>query len=82
MVAMPAWSRGGGLVVDSEPVVAWWRFPPLQPILSDRVRVLRWGTVVAANLVSRATNPTSLFYMALRDGGPPAVLGWASPIRT
>ena len=32
--------------------------------------------------MSRATNPTSLFYMALRDGGPPAVLGWASPIRT
>ena len=29
-----------------------------------------------------ATNPTSLFYMALRDGGPPAVLGWAFPIRT
>jgi len=24
----------------------------------------------------------SLFYMALCDGGPPAVLGWASPIRT
>ena len=37
---------------------------------------------MVANLVSRATNPTSLFYMALRDGGPPAMLGWASPIRT
>ena len=35
-----------------------------------------------SHLVCRATNPTSLFYMALRDGGPPAVLGWASPIKT
>ena len=52
MVAMPAWRRGGGLVVDGEPVVAWWRFPPLQPTLSDRVRVLKLGTVAAANVVS------------------------------
>ena len=33
-------------------VMARWRFPPLQPTLSDRVRVLRWGTVAAVNLVS------------------------------
>jgi len=33
-------------------VMARWRFPPLQPTLSDRVRVLRWETVAAANLVS------------------------------
>jgi len=34
------------------------------------------------NLVSCATDPISLFYMALHNGSPPAVLGWASPIRT
>ena len=33
-------------------VMARWRFPPLQPTLFDRVRVLRWGTVAAANLVT------------------------------
>jgi hypothetical protein len=32
--------------------MAWWRFPPLQPTLSDRIRVLRWEIVAAANLVS------------------------------
>ena len=32
-------------------VMARWRFPPLQPTLSDRVRVLRWGIVAAANLI-------------------------------
>ena len=30
----------------------WWRFPPLQPTLSDRIRVLRWGTMAAVNLVT------------------------------
>ena len=33
-------------------VMARWRFPPLQPTLSDRVRLLRWGTVAAVNLVT------------------------------
>jgi len=33
-------------------VMAWWRFLPLQPTLADRVRVLRWGTVAAANIVT------------------------------
>ena len=50
--------------------------------LSDRSRVRTVGIVAATNLVSQASNPTSLFYMALHDGGPPAVLGWTSPIRT
>ena len=47
----------------------------------DRIRVRMVGIVAATNLVSRATNPTSLFYMALRDGGPPTSLGRTPPIR-
>ena len=77
MVAMQAWRRGGGLVVDGEPVVAWWCFPPLQPTLSDRVRVLRWGIVAAdePRIVSRESPPP---LYRLRDGGPPAS-SWAGP---
>ena len=72
------WSRGGRWRCGAV-AAASRRFSA--PSL-DRIRVRTMGIVAATNLVSRATNPTSLFYMALRDGGPPAVLGWASPIRT
>ena len=48
--------------------------------LSDRVRVLRWGTVAAANLVSRAAGP-HLPFMGLCDGAHQPSMGWAPPIR-
>ena len=65
-----AWRRGGGLPVASVPRV-------------DRVATRVFGGVTEQRRTScRAMNATFLFYMALRDGGPPAVLGWASPIRT
>ena len=45
--------RGGGGSLVVLPVAA--------APLSDRVRVLRWGTVAAANLVSCAVSPHLLF---------------------
>ena len=52
-------------------------FPPLQPTLFDRIRDLRWGTVIAVNLMSRVASPHLLF-IGLRDGGPSASF-WAGP---
>ena len=46
--------------------------------LSDRVRVLRWGTVAAANLIRCVVGP-HLPFMGLRDGGPPAFHGLGAP---
>jgi hypothetical protein len=40
----------------------------------------QWGTSCAACLVPRAPAPTFLF-IALCDGGPPTISGWAPPIR-
>ena len=58
------------------PVMAWWRFPPLQP--SSLIGLgLRWGIVAAGEprVLSRQSPPP--FYR-LRDGGPPAS-SWAGP---
>jgi hypothetical protein len=41
-------------------------------------RVGWWGCTVTLNLITQATGPHLLF-MALRDGGPPAVLGLDAP---
>ena len=78
--AVAAWSRGGSSRCDFRD---WWQLPVASaPPSQIGLGVRTVGIVAATNLVCRATNPTSLFYMALRNGGPPAVLGWASPIRT
>jgi len=66
-----AWRWGGGLPVASVPRV-------------DRVATRVFGGVTEQRRTSciEPLTPTSLFYTALHDGGPPAMLGWASPIRT
>jgi len=58
------------------PVMAWWRFPPLQP--SSLIGLgLRWGIVAAGEPRDLSRQSPPPFYR-LRDGGPPAS-SWAGP---
>ena len=49
-----------GVEVDDGVVVLWWQLPVVvSPSLSIGLGLGRWGTVAAANLFSRSSNPTS-----------------------
>jgi hypothetical protein len=72
----------------------WWRsFPPLAAHPRDWLGARQWGVAAAVNLVTRAPDPTSSLYCAVRwgptnlerldapiralDQGPARLLGWA-----
>jgi hypothetical protein len=62
------WRRGGG-VRRGGPAAWQWRFPPLAALPHDRSRVRTVGFLTAqVNLVSRALDPTSSLYCAVRRG--------------
>ena len=74
------WWRRGAVVVAGSPALRRWRGGASRRCspLSDRVKVLRSGTVAAVNLVPGAAGP-HLPFMGLRDGGPPAFHGLGAP---
>ena len=67
---------------DDDGAVLWRRYLlSLAAPLSDRIKV--WMSVESSaqvNLVIRAAGPSPLF-IAQGDRGPPAIVGWAPPIR-